>query len=76
MLTRIRNAVQVRHESVSVPASRMKSSLLKLMQEEGFISGVSEKSDQLPPVLDVEAADFWQRGFHVIERQVRKLESL
>jgi len=38
MLTRIRNAVQVRHESLEVPASRMKSSLLKLMAEEGFIS--------------------------------------
>ena len=38
MLTRIRNAVQVRHESVEVPASRMKSSLLKLLSEEGFIS--------------------------------------
>ena len=38
MLTRIRNAVQVRHESLEVPASRMKSSLLKLIAEEGFIS--------------------------------------
>jgi len=38
MLTRIRNAVQVRHESLELPASRMKSSLLKLIAEEGFIS--------------------------------------
>lgn len=39
MLTRIRNAVQVRHESVDVPASRMRGELLKLMQGEGFIKG-------------------------------------
>ena len=38
MLTRIRNAVQVRHEAVEVPASRMKSSLLKLLSDEGFIT--------------------------------------
>ena len=45
MITRIRNAVQVRHESVNVPASRMKSSLLKLLSDEGFISSfkVSEE---------------------------------
>lgn len=45
MLTRIRNAVQVRHESLEVPASRMKSSLLKLMAEEGFISSFSTAGD-------------------------------
>jgi len=38
MLTRIRNAVQVSHEAVEVPASRMKSSLLKLLSDEGFIT--------------------------------------
>ena len=38
MLTRIRNAVQVRHQSITVPASRTKSQLLKLMKDEGFIS--------------------------------------
>jgi len=37
MLTRIRNAVAVRHESVTVPASNMNSSLAKILKEEGFI---------------------------------------
>ena len=49
MLTRIRNAVQVRHESVVIPASRMKSSLLRLLSDEGFISGyevISEDSNE------------------------------
>ncbi len=39
MLTRVRNAVQVRHDSVNIPSSRMKTSLLRLMKDEGFISG-------------------------------------
>ena len=47
MLTRIRNAVQVRHETVDVPASRMKSSLLKLLSEEGFISSFKVTDEDL-----------------------------
>ncbi len=38
MLTRIRNAVMVRHDSVLVPASRMKLSIAKVLKAEGFIS--------------------------------------
>ena len=38
MLTRIRNAVMVRHDAVLIPASRMKLSLAKVLKEEGFIS--------------------------------------
>ena len=37
MLTRIRNAVMVRHDVVLVPASRMKLSIAKILKEEGFI---------------------------------------
>ena len=37
MLTRIRNAVMVRHDSVLVPASKMKLSIAKILKEEGFI---------------------------------------
>lgn len=37
MLTRIRNAVMVRHDSVLVPSSRMKLSIAKVLKEEGFI---------------------------------------
>ena len=38
MLTRIRNAVMVRHDSVLVPASRMKMAIAKILKEEGFIT--------------------------------------
>ena len=50
MLTRIRNAVQVRHETVDVPASRIRGNLLKLMQTEGFIAGFEklEKTAKTP----------------------------
>ena len=53
MLTRIRNAVQVRHESITVPASRTKSQLLKLMKEEGFISDFESVEDNKAASLKV-----------------------
>jgi small subunit ribosomal protein S8 len=37
MLTRIRNAVVAGYEEVIIPASRMKTSISKILKEEGFI---------------------------------------
>jgi len=38
MLTRIRNAVMVRHDSVLIPASKTKLSIAKILKDEGFIT--------------------------------------
>lgn len=37
MLTRIRNAVQARHDTVAVPASKLKASIARILKEEGYI---------------------------------------
>lgn len=37
MLTRIRNALEARHDSVLVPASRLKIAMSKILKDEGFI---------------------------------------
>ena len=37
MLTRIRNAIMASHESVLVPSSKIKLSIIKILKEEGFI---------------------------------------
>lgn len=37
MLTRIRNGIQARHDSVLVPASREKLAVARVLKEEGFI---------------------------------------
>lgn len=37
MLTRIRNANALHHESVAMPSSRMKAQIAKILKEEGFI---------------------------------------
>jgi small subunit ribosomal protein S8 len=37
-LTRIRNAIMARHDSVLIPTSRMKLAICRILREEGFIS--------------------------------------
>lgn len=37
MLTRIRNANMVRHESVQIPSSRVRIAIAKVLRDEGFI---------------------------------------
>ena len=39
MLTRVRNANMVKHETVDVPASNMKKEIARILLEEGFIRG-------------------------------------
>ena len=39
MLTRIRNAITVRHDVVPIPSSKMKVQLARILVEEGFIEG-------------------------------------
>ncbi|MGC8480201.1 MAG: 30S ribosomal protein S8 [Acidimicrobiales bacterium] len=41
MLTRIRNANMARHDVVRMPGSKLKVSLAKILEREGFISGFS-----------------------------------
>ena len=38
MLTRIRNANQMRYEEVNVPASNVKKEIARILKEEGFIN--------------------------------------
>jgi small subunit ribosomal protein S8 len=38
MLTRIRNALMVRHNDVLIPPSKMKLSIARILKEEGFIT--------------------------------------
>lgn len=43
MLTRIRNANMVSHETVEIPSSKLKVELAKLLKEEGYIIDYSVK---------------------------------
>lgn len=45
MLTRIRNALQQKYESVSMPASKEKQAIAKILKDEGFITDYSVEGD-------------------------------
>ena len=45
MCTRIRNAVNARHESVRVPTSNVKRSVADVLQREGYIGGYTEETE-------------------------------
>ena len=46
MLTRIRNALTVRKETVEIPASRMKKEIARILLEEGYINNVEFVEDE------------------------------
>jgi small subunit ribosomal protein S8 len=55
MLTRIRNGVAARHDSVRIPASKMKVSIARVLKDEGFIKDYSVQDDGKPqPDLKVD----------------------
>ena len=53
MLTRIRNALMVHHDSVKIPYSKMKQSLLDLMREEGFVERVATRGEGIATEFEV-----------------------
>jgi small subunit ribosomal protein S8 len=54
MLTRIRNANKALHETAEMPTSRMKESIARLLQEEGYIVGYSVRSGESFDTLVIE----------------------
>ena len=47
MLTRIRNALTARHDTVTLPASNMKKAIAKILLDEGYIKSVDYIDDGL-----------------------------
>jgi len=58
MLTRIRNGQQARKVSVSMPAAKLKSSVAKVLQNEGYIGEFSTIEMDGKPTLSVDLKYF------------------
>ena len=66
MLTRIRNGQKARMVSVSMPASKAKEAVAKVLKDEGYITSYSTKGEGAASTLSVELKYF--DGVPVIER--------
>jgi small subunit ribosomal protein S8 len=53
LFTRLRNGMRAGHERVDVPASRLKESVLKVLEQEGFVSSFRKVQEAGRPVLRV-----------------------
>lgn len=54
MLTRIRNASAVKHETVDIPASNMKKQIANILLEEGFVKGFDVIEDGKQGIIRVQ----------------------
>jgi len=66
MLTRIRNAQQAEKESVSMPSSKLKVAIAKVLKDEGYIEDFAVRGEASKPVLEVELK--YYAGSPVIEK--------
>lgn len=53
MLTRIRNGLVAKHESVEMPSSKMKKAIADILTEEGFINGYEIVEGEVQSVMKV-----------------------
>ena len=54
MLTRIRNGVSAKHDSVLMPSSKIKVAIAKVLKDEGFISDFGIEADGPRSMLKIE----------------------
>ena len=53
MLTKIRNAVQVRHEKVDVPTSKLKLEIVKILKTEGYIKNFKKVTEDNKNIIRI-----------------------
>ncbi|MFA6955288.1 MAG: 30S ribosomal protein S8 [Thermoanaerobaculia bacterium] len=70
MLSRIRNAIQSRHDRVDVPASNLKVEIARILKEQGFISNYKKVDEGLQGVIRISLkyAQDGEPAIHGIER--------
>lgn len=69
MLTRIRNAGQAHFSRVSMPDSRIRREIARVLHENGYLSGYASDGDPKKPVLTLEL-----RYNHVNRPMIERIE--
>ena len=70
MLTRIRNANKMRHETVSIPTSKIKEEIAKILVKEGFVVSYEIESGEVQSnlVLKLKYTDSRERVIKGLKR--------
>jgi len=53
LLTRVRNAIASKHDTVDIPSSKMKLEIIRILKEEGYISNYTLAPDNKQGVIRV-----------------------
>jgi small subunit ribosomal protein S8 len=54
LLIRLKNGSQRRHETITVPASKLKRAILQILKNEGYVDAVEDATQDGHPVLKVQ----------------------
>lgn len=54
LLTRIRNAIAARHDTVDIPSSKMKLEIVRILKDEGYISSFTVAEGQYQGTIHVQ----------------------
>ncbi|WP_304684091.1 30S ribosomal protein S8 [Ileibacterium valens] len=54
MLTRIRNALQQKHDTVSMPSSKEKVNIAKILKQEGYINDYKVEGDGVKKLMTID----------------------
>jgi small subunit ribosomal protein S8 len=53
LLTRVRNAIASKHDTVDIPSSKMKLEIIRILKEEGYVSNYTLAPDNQQGVIRV-----------------------
>jgi len=71
MLTRIRNGLQAKHETVLIPSSGLKKELARILNEEGYLTEV--KTEQGEQARDIEVTLKYLPGRVPVMRHIERV---
>lgn len=54
LLIRLKNGSQRRHETITVPASKLKRAILQILKNEGYVESVEDGTQEGHPILRVQ----------------------
>ena len=73
MLTRIRNAHQAFHKSVSVPSSKMKQAIASILKDEGYIVEYAVEDESIDITLKYESGKPLIAGLKKVSKPGRRV---